>query len=396
MLQGDAVARLPLDLTDADLRTVAYQQEHGESAGKLHVQGFVAYRVKVTARVAATKLGIEWNRRSEVSKSQVSFRPAKGSIQQNIAYCSSEYYCRNCKGSSGSPIELPLCECGQAKAKGRVPGTTVVHGDATDIKTLTAEALVDAARCGASTSMLLVEYPREMVKWSRQWQFLMSHVGPQRQEKPLVVWLWGPSGAGKSRFVAECVDVEHVFMTWSAQWYDGYDPSIHHVFCFDDFRGGDYAPAWLLRVLDRYPLKLPIKGGSVEFRAPVVVVTSPSDVESSWQEVCQRAQRQESIDQLRRRIDYERYVPMGEAENDSIRMAIRSRIKSHVGAVRERVHGWRPSDAIIPSMFSRSASSTETANPELPVHASDSGSTLHLPNYQSDIEAAHHGQPRTP
>jgi hypothetical protein len=89
-------------------------------------------------------------------------------------------------------------------------------------------------------------------------------------EKPKVTVLWGEPGTGKSRFI---YDNHKDIWAWPGkEWFDGY--TGQEVALFDDFDGTDFSYRLLLRVLDRYKINVPIKGGHVAFRPKYIYITS--------------------------------------------------------------------------------------------------------------------------
>ena len=80
------------------------------------------------------------------------------------------------------------------------------------------------------------------------------------------------------------------------EWWDGYTGQPQVI--FDDFRPGVVKSFnTLLRILDRYPLRVPVKGSSIELSATVFVLTCPSRPE-----VMYHRQTEENVNQLLRRI----------------------------------------------------------------------------------------------
>nr|BBF98081.1 replication-associated protein [Paguma larvata circovirus] len=101
------------------------------------------------------------------------------------------------------------------------------------------------------------------------------NLGGRRDFKTVTTVICGPPGCGKTRHVFEHVggDFGRVYMKPRGLWWDGY--CGQEVVCFDDFYG------WvtfdeLLRVLDRYPLRVPVKGAFVDFISREVFITSNS------------------------------------------------------------------------------------------------------------------------
>nr|UBJ25945.1 replication-associated protein [Giant panda circovirus 6] len=101
------------------------------------------------------------------------------------------------------------------------------------------------------------------------------NLGGRRDFKTVTTVICGPPGCGKTKYVFEKVggDLARVYMKPRGLWWDGY--CGQEVVCLDDFYG------WvtfdeLLRILDRYPLKVPIKGSYVDFVSREVYITSNS------------------------------------------------------------------------------------------------------------------------
>lgn len=90
----------------------------------------------------------------------------------------------------------------------------------------------------------------------------------------------GPTGSGKSHFAAQRAssDGATVYYKPRGEWWDGYTNQESVI--LDDFYG--WVPYdELLRVLDRYPHQVPIKGGFVNFVAKRVYITS-NTVVTRW------------------------------------------------------------------------------------------------------------------
>ena len=81
---------------------------------------------------------------------------------------------------------------------------------------------------------------------------------------------WGASGTGKSRRAVEEAG-DDVYFKPRGKWWDGYQQQQSVI--LDDFYG------WLpfddlLRLLDRYPLRVEYKGGFHEFNSKTIFITS--------------------------------------------------------------------------------------------------------------------------
>lgn len=375
VLQGEALNRLPLTF-DADKHVcLSYQREIGNIANKEHCQGYVQSKVAATARVVASQLGCPLYRKGSMNEGQISFRPARGSCAQNVAYTTGLQYCRTCSAGVEVVAGAPVCVCGGAVDKGRVAGSTCFHGRITEEEKWDAADMVQAARRGVGLKKMLRDHPALMFRFGRQYQLAQSVLAPKRCEKPLVVYLYGESGTGKSKFVSDLCDDSLVFQSWSTQWFDGYDPDEHVVFTLDEVRGNDVTSAFLLRLLDRYPFRLPVKGGSVEMRAPVIVMTSSQSPEELWNELCHKSNRNEDIAQFKRRIDETVKLPWVGRQRAAVMGRCRARLQ-HAGADDgERPRGWTPgAEPVMHPIFQSPSTTSGTTLEMAPDYSVPAGS----------------------
>lgn len=131
-------------------------------------------------------------------------------------------------------------------------------------------------------------------------------------EKPVprVYWFYGETGSGKSRqahaMLADCVDGSWV-APLNLDWFDGY--CGQGAVLFDDFRKEytrtKYGFSGLLRLLDRYPLNVNVRGAApVPWVPRTIIITcnkSPGDC-FSWTDNAGDTHEREDIEQLIRRI----------------------------------------------------------------------------------------------
>lgn len=88
------------------------------------------------------------------------------------------------------------------------------------------------------------------------------------------ICFWGHTGTGKSRTAWEEAGLDAYPKDPRTKWWDGYTGESHVV--VDEFRGG-IDIAHILRWLDRYPVLVETKGGTVALRATTIWLTSNKD-----------------------------------------------------------------------------------------------------------------------
>lgn len=108
---------------------------------------------------------------------------------------------------------------------------------------------------------------------------LLEEIEPARNpDEPIVVhWYYGKTGIGKSRrarWEAENeFGVEEVYRKAEpSKWFNGYDR--HKAVIIDDFRDSWWFFTEILRLLDRYPTQVEVKGGMRQWVPVKIWVTS--------------------------------------------------------------------------------------------------------------------------
>lgn len=203
-------------------------REKGEQ-GTPHLQGFCHFR-------AAKRL-------SGLKKifSRAHWEKARGNDQENEAYCSKE-------GDVVLTLGIPQI---------------------TNRPSALAEA-VAAVKAGRGMREIAEEFSEIYVKHGRGLRELALLIGQKpRDFKTEVIVITGPPGCGKSRWAAEFEGSKYYKM--KGDWWDGY--CGEEVVIIDDFYG--WIPfCELLRLTDRYPHKVPVKGAYVEFTSKTIIITS--------------------------------------------------------------------------------------------------------------------------
>lgn len=165
----------------------------------------------------------------------------------------------------------------------------------------------DVPRKGKRTDIdhirgLVKEMPkmRDVVKEAKSYQaikvaevYLKYHEEP-RTWKPEVRWYHGSTGSGKTRTAREWLGDDVYTALDSIKWWEGYD--AHKNVLIDDFRRDFCKFHQLLKLLDRYEYKVETKGGSRQFLAKKIAITSPYPPDKMYN-------TREDVNQLIRRID---------------------------------------------------------------------------------------------
>jgi hypothetical protein len=192
---------------------------------------------------------------------------ARGNLQQNKEYCSKE---------DPNPFET-----GTPMSQGR-------RNDLEDIK-----SLLDA---GATPIEIADTHFSKWVVYRRSFEAYATRFSTPRNWKTKVMVLWGKTGTGKTRYCHDQVMNSQFWSPGDFQWFDGYNGQP--IVIIDDFRG-EYPLPLLLKLLDRYPMRVPIKGGFVNWCPRKVYITS--NVDPNW---WYKEADSMSNDALQRRLDH--------------------------------------------------------------------------------------------
>ena len=209
------------------------------------------------------------------------FAAMRGTAQQAIDYCNKEE-------TRDTTVGFGFCEWG-VRPSGQ--------GTRSDIS-----ALVTSIQNGKRGRVLFEEHPGEFIKYTRGVDKACSLYDPVRATPTRVYWFHGPTGTGKSRAALEEGGVDAYWKNPTDYWWDGY--SDQECVIIDDYRKDFCKFSDLLRLFDRYPLRLNVKGSTVSFMAKRIYVTSPKDPEETWS-----GRTDEDLAQLMRRITEVRYFP---------------------------------------------------------------------------------------
>ncbi len=149
---------------------------------------------------------------------------------------------------------------------------------------------------GSNIRSILDEEPNyQSIRIAEKW---LTYKEPHRDWAPEVTWVYGSTGSGKTRLAQEMLP-DAYWANRSIKWWDGYD--AHEDVIIDEFRGDFCKYHELLRLLDRYPYRIEVKGGYRQFLAKRIVITScyhPMDVYSTVEDIGQLLRRLKSVSEV--------------------------------------------------------------------------------------------------
>lgn len=226
---------------------------------------------------------------------KVSWRVARGSKEHNEMYCKKE----NDWYLIGALVGDKRAETSEVNAE-----------KAREVKKDMMLEIQKEIENGVSDQVLKKKY----FKWyARHEAFFVKYrsglLKSQRDFQTKLIIIVGPPGTGKShraRKIARAMGGG--FYVQSIQngkfWLDGYDPDDPEmqVVVMEEFDGSTMRPQLLLRLADKYPLRVEYKGGSVEFKAKLIIITSNKLPRDWWSE---EAMPKDMYDALMRRCDGE-------------------------------------------------------------------------------------------
>lgn len=176
-------------------------------------------------------------------------------------------------------------------------GTVPKQGARKDLYAI-GEAIIN----GATMLDVAVGNPDKFIQYGRGFKALRDLVMGKRTWKTEVIWLCGPTGTGKSQTAWNMAPNAYEKMGGNT-WWDGYDGQEDVI--IDDYRCDMCPFYYLLKLFDRYPMRVEIKGGTVQMLAKRIIVTAPFEPEVMW-----AFRANEDIKQLTRRVD--RVLTFGE------------------------------------------------------------------------------------
>lgn len=248
-LNNPEVAENDLVEIFSDATYCVFQLEVGE-AGTPHFQGYAMFPKQMYLASLKTLLPT------------AHWEVAKGTPEQNREYCTKS------ETRVGDFVEVGLFPVSQ---RGKRADLERLHSRLKE--GLTHEDYVD------EFFELFVKYPKVVQ------EFRLARIQARKETDGFSVCvLYGPPRTGKSR-LANYLSGRHpggVYRHSLGEWWDGYVGERCVV--FDDFCGSSLSFGNFKRVMDRYPLRIPVKGSSCQLAATCFYITTNVDPRRWWKE----------------------------------------------------------------------------------------------------------------
>lgn len=243
-----------LYLKHPELAYTFFSEEKCPTTNKHHLQGFIYFK--------------EEKRLTQVIKlfPITHWTQCTGTVDQNINYCS----------KSMSHVDGPWTSGDKPK-----------QGERRDLQAI-AEMVVN----GSDMITIAREEPEAFVRYAVGLQRLALHFQVKRNWAMDIRIYHGSTGTGKTRRAFE--ENPKAYWKTKGDWWDAYDQE--ECVIWDEF-AHDVPIACLLKICDRYPLMLQIKGGFVNFGSKRIILTSNIPFDEWYPDA-----RQSHRDALKRRV----------------------------------------------------------------------------------------------
>jgi len=273
---------------------MVFQAECAPNTGRMHIQGYLQLTSRWTFHRVKSHLFKD-------ACSGVCLAAARGNAEANKTYCTK---------AESRVAGTESRECGAMVSDHGVnhpPGKSL-------------DRIYQSIREGDTMEELIDKYGFGVfIRHERALNSAMLRWGKRRAGMPKIVLLVGDSGSGKSKWVQRTYPSRYR-MTFSnggnSSWFDGYNGES--VVELSEFRG-QLALSFMLDLLDRYELKVQTKGGTVQFLASTIVITSNEEPKEWYKNL---EDREEKMKPLLRRIEEFGTRPLYRNENRAAECAM--------------------------------------------------------------------------
>lgn len=216
-----------------DVQYYIYGREVCPETKRKHLQGYIELTKSCRFKGLKKILGDD---KAHIEK-------ARGTDAQNIIYCHKEQ---------------DFTEWGK-------PGKQGARKDLDHVKEMITE--------GKAEIEIAEEHFGSWVRYHKSFERFRTLLVKPRDTMTKCIVYWGDTGCGKSYKASEYQGSKYYLHLpeKGTIWWDGY--KNEDVVILDDF-AGEIPFRYLLRILDRYPLKVQAKGTMCEFTSPTVIITA--------------------------------------------------------------------------------------------------------------------------
>lgn len=258
---------------DGRVKFLIYQHESGANSTP-HLQGYIVGNGPLRLRAVRSLLA------------RGHWEAARGTHMQCVEYCS--------KGETRVDGPWQFGEHG-------------VQGERSDL-----QRAADMLRGGATLRAVAQEFPGQFIRYGRGMQQFQSVVGGGGQRDVHVLAYFGEPGSGKTSRVYEETAWRHVHrggncrepyrpvVTKAQLWWEGYDGE--DTVLLDDWVGTGSISGFL-QLLDRYPIRVNVKGASAHAKFTYLYITS-NLLPSQWWEGGLSDIHRKAIERRFTRVEY--------------------------------------------------------------------------------------------
>ena len=255
----------------AGVTYVCYQKEKCETTGRLHHQGYI--------ELAQTRMR-KWIQKNAFNSAQVHLEVRRGTSVQAVDYC------KKTKTYVAGPWEHGT----KSKGAGR--------------KRKSDFEVKEYVKSGGTFLETIENQPEIIAKRAKYFNTLLEVFGARPREQPEVILCIGDTGTGKSTYAFQRRDNPLGLNFWVSNisngtlWFDRYHGQ--EIAVLEEFCGSK--SKWpldtLLRVLDKFPVSVPVKNGHVNWCPKTIIITTNIEPQNwySW------TGRERNRDALKRRI----------------------------------------------------------------------------------------------
>lgn len=227
---------------------VLYQIERAPTTGQLHAQGVVA--LSTSSRMPAVKKMMKNN---------------KVHLEVTRNWEKAKEYCRK---QETKVQELETVEWGEDKTQGQ----------RSDLDTV-AKLVIE----GKQLKEIAAAFPSTFIRTHKGLGALHQVLHKPQHILRKVGLFYGATETGKTRTVFECLDNVYTVFDLKNPWFDGYQGEANVL--MDECGPGMMNHNFLKRLLDRYPMVVPIKGGSTNWNASTIVMTSNVEIDEWYRDL---------------------------------------------------------------------------------------------------------------